>query len=209
MCLQDLDKAQVELQAHSNEGDDPRYIFERGVAYFGLWEHVDLGNGGAGVEANESERTSLMNDSYRKAVQLFDRAATILRERQMMLKSPQSSLTRQFLDVANARCYARIAASRTDDETFRMMIELRKAILACGWKEDNVPIAKLDTLVWAMFHLRRRLPDPAWLPSAAAQLAKRVGTDKRPPKDRSLIIGHLIRIEGELNLGLRILTDAT
>jgi hypothetical protein len=202
MCLEDLDLAEEDFRKHSGEAADARFMLERGVMYFSLWEHVDHGfvdqstphvYGNADIDTNEN---------YQNAMRLFDGAHALFESRRAASRTLQGSVARQLVDVTNARCYAYIRSGRIDDYGFRLLIEFQEAIRACNWAEQSMPIGKLDTLCWAMFLFRDRLNDPKLLAQFVRQLHRRVALHERPTKDRMVIQRHLKYMDSVLLLGL-------
>lgn len=191
-----------------SELEDARYIFEEGVHHFSWWEHIDRKLDGGEVESYTAttDPRGEVPSRLGKAISLFDRAKDVLdREIDSFLRHgrpdvlPQS-LTRQQLDIANARCYTRIQAGIRDGTAIRSLSDLRRAIEACRWDEETMPLSILDTLCWALFQLRNDISDSAGLERAIPILARRLDNDHRPPTDRKIMERQLKVMQAELGL---------
>jgi soluble cytochrome b562 len=188
--------------------EDARYIFEEGVHHFSWWEHIDGKHSSDQTEGAFQVAGSRIDLPPRleRAIGLFDKAKDVLdREIESFLRHgrpeglPQS-LTRQQLDIANARCYTRIQAGVRDGTAIRSLTDLRRAIEACRWDEETVPLSILDTLCWALFQLRDFTSDYASLERAIPILARRLQSDSRPRADRTIMERQLKLMLAELNL---------
>lgn len=189
-CIEDLQGAAADLEKHTGIKEDPRYLLQRGICHFGIWEHID---GGKLVDANSPTLTlgwPGLDENYTTATELFERARYLTESG----GPPKDSALRLQMDIANARCYAHVSAHGGDERAIRLYVDLLQAMRACGWTEETVPISQLDTLAWTMFLLREQLGNTDALRATAATLARRLPDFDRDAKDKAVINAHLTAI---------------
>jgi hypothetical protein len=208
--LEDLNTAREIFRREFEAENDARFLLERGKHYFRIWEQIDLVNeSGAKREMEQSSGLAIVgplgpvNENFHRAVRLFEQASGLLGERRLKAGEAVSSISRQLVDAANARCYAHIAGTGPNARAFELLNQLRQAMGDCGWGNKNVPVAILDTVCWTMFCVRDKLQDDALLASTAMELARRFKDYRRPEPDRLSLDAHLTTIESTLKLGLK------
>lgn len=212
--LADLDHATQSWRAanRTDVGDDPRFVFERGVQLYLWWQWASS----APIEkerrpASKSEEKSAafpleslpkpfdsekdvpnLNRSlahWKQALQMLEQEGTDT------IITAAAAKARLRLDVANAICYVHAEHDVSSEDVVRHFHSLVQAINACQLSDREMPLGVLDTKYWCWWKHRNLIGgEPDW-PNIVALIRERLPTEKLLDLNRKEVERHLAEIE--------------